>query len=93
MRKSHFYEKSSEREVIEISIRTQRKAKGWTQKELAEKLNVDQSAITLWEKQRNGVRMKYLLEMAKIFGCTIDDLLKDDGEEIGEGDKDVGSED
>lgn len=80
MRKSHFYEKPR-KEGILISIKTMRTAKGWTQKELAEKLNVDQSAITLWEKQRNGVRMKYLLAMAELFDCTVDELLKADGDD------------
>lgn len=70
--------------MIHISIRTQRRAKGWTQKELAEKLNVDQSAVTLWEKGKNGVRMQSLVEMARLFECTVDDLLKDDVEEKGE---------
>lgn len=63
-------------------------ARGWTQKELAEKLNVNQSAVTLWEKQRNGVRMKYLLAMAELFECTVDEILRDDGEETGGGEKD-----
>ena len=87
MRKSHFYEKYSKEGVIHINIRKYRLANGWTQKELAEKLCVDQSAVNLWEKRRNGVRMKYLIEMSKLFDCTIDELLKDDGDDIGEGEQ------
>lgn len=54
---------------------------GLTQEEVAEKLKIDQSAISLWETGRNGPKVSRLPEIAKLFGTTIDELLKEDNGE------------
>jgi len=58
-------------------IEEKRRLKGLTQKELAIKLNVDQTSISKWESCVTKPRVDKLLAMAKILECTIDDLLKD----------------
>lgn len=53
-----------------------------TQKELADKLNVDQTAVSQWERGEAMPRADKLPEIAKILGCTIDDLFEDDSDEV-----------
>ena len=49
---------------------------GLTQKELADKLKVDRSTVTKWELGQSFPKTKVLIELSKIFGCTVDELLK-----------------
>ena len=59
------------------AIKKFRKEKNWTQAQLAEHLNVTQSAVGMWE---SGVRKPDIItlkKLAQIFNCTTDDLLKD----------------
>jgi transcriptional regulator with XRE-family HTH domain len=58
------------------SIRAKRKTFKMSQTELAEKLNVDQTAISKWETGEAMPRADKLPELAKTLGCTIDDLFK-----------------
>ena len=49
-----------------------RKQKNITQKKLAEKLNVPQSAISRFESKANSPRLDTVLEIAEALGVTID---------------------
>lgn len=53
-------------------------AKGMTQKELAEKLHVNQSAVALWERGDCGPKRTRLAEVAEALGCSVEELLKDE---------------
>ena len=55
-----------------------REKSGLSQQELATALGVDQSTVCLWETGKTKPRAKLLPAIAKILGCTIDDLLADD---------------
>ena len=57
-----------------------RKAKKFTQKRLACKLNVSQQSVAKWETGGSLPRAELLPKIAKLLGCTVDELLKDDGE-------------
>lgn len=57
------------------TIATLRKAKGWTQVELAEKLNVSDKAVSKWESEAGLPEISQLPTMATLFGVTIDYLL------------------
>ena len=57
------------------TIATLRKAKGWTQVELAEKLNVSDKAVSKWESESGLPEISQLPTMATLFGVTIDYLL------------------
>lgn len=48
---------------------------GLTQKEVAEKLGVDQSAVSFWETGKTHPRASLLIRLASLYGCTVDDLL------------------
>ena len=74
MSKSHLF---SCKGVRTISIRSKRIEAGLTQTELAQKLGVDQSAVTLWEKGI-GPKRSRLSEVASVLGCSVEELLTDD---------------
>ena len=54
-----------------------RKKNGWSQEELAEKLNVSRQSISKWEGAQSVPAMDKILQMSDIFGVTTDFLLKD----------------
>lgn len=49
---------------------------GFTQKEVAEKLGIDQSAVSLWETGKTAPRASVLVKLAGLYCCTVDDLLR-----------------
>lgn len=57
------------------TIATLRKAKGWTQVELAEKLNVSDKAVSKWEKNSGVPSVEFYPALAELFGITIDYLM------------------
>ena len=52
-----------------------RKAAGMTQQDLADKLDVTQGAVCQWENGNAEPRLSVVRAMAKLFGCSVDDLL------------------
>lgn len=56
-------------------IEQKRKECGLTQKELASKLDVTQGAISQWEQGIVEPSLKYIITMARIFNCTVDELI------------------
>lgn len=56
-----------------------REKAGLTQKQAAAALGVDQSAISFWETGANNPRASLLPRIAALYGCTVDELLKDEG--------------
>ena len=55
-----------------------RKKNGWSQEELAEKLNVSRQSISKWEGAQSVPDMNRIIAMSQIFGVSTDVLLKDD---------------
>ena len=55
-----------------------RKKNGWTQEELAEKLDVSRQSISKWESAQSVPDMNRLIAMSQIFGVSTDLLLKDE---------------
>ena len=55
-----------------------RKAHGWSQEDLAEKLNVSRQAISRWENDSALPDALNILQISKLFGVTTDYLLNDD---------------
>ena len=53
---------------------------GLTQKEVAEHVGVDQSAVSFWETGKNSPRAAILIKLSKLYNCTVDELLKEDCE-------------
>lgn len=65
------------RKQIGINIATYRKREGWTQAELAEKLNYSDKAISKWERGESVPDVLTLADLAARLGISVDDLLKD----------------
>ncbi len=57
-----------------------RKNKGWSQEEVAEKLNVSRQAISRWEGASAQPDAVNILQLSKLFGVTTDYLLNDEYE-------------
>ena len=57
------------------NIRDFRKAHGWTQLELAEKLGTNQQAITSYENEHSKPPIDRLPFIAALFGVTVDELI------------------
>ena len=55
-------------------LRKKRLAAGLSQKELADKLGIVQSAISAWESGEKMPRASQLPELAAALHCTIDEL-------------------
>ena len=77
---------------IEIANRLleYRKKSGLSQEELAEKLNISRQSVSKWERAESSPDTDNLIELAKIYNVTLDDLLNVDkpmSEEIKEQDE------
>lgn len=55
-----------------------RKKSGWSQEELAEKMNVSRQAVSKWESAQTVPELEKLLQLSNLFGVTTDYLLKDE---------------
>lgn len=57
------------------TIRLLREEKGLTQEELAEKLHVTQSFISMVENKNKNISVKQVRELSKIFDCSTDYII------------------
>ena len=55
-----------------------RKKNGWSQEELAEKMNVSRQAVSKWEGAQTIPDLEKILMLGDLFGVTTDYLLKDE---------------
>ena len=53
-----------------------RRAQGWTQRDLAEKLCVSDKAVSRWERDESAPDLSLLPLIADLFGITVDELLR-----------------
>ena len=63
--------------IVADKIILLRKKSGWSQEELAEKLNVSRQSISKWEGAQSVPGMDKILQLSEIFGVSTDYLLKD----------------
>lgn len=61
-----------------MSFYKARKAAGLTQAKAAELLGVTDATISQWENGETKPKTSRLAKVAEIYGCTIDELLKED---------------
>ena len=57
------------------------KKNGWSQEELADKLDVSRQAVSKWEAAQSVPNLDKILQLSKLFGVTTDYLLKDEIED------------
>ena len=57
-----------------------RRQRGWSQEELAEKLQVSRQAVSKWESAQTAPELEKLLQLSALFGVSTDYLLKDEME-------------
>ncbi len=43
--------------------------------EVAERLGIDQSAVSLWENGKTSPRVSLLVKLSELYHCSLDDLL------------------
>ncbi len=57
-----------------------RKQVGWSQEELAEKMNVSRQSVSKWESTNSIPDINKIIKLAELFGVSTDFLLKDENE-------------
>ena len=60
------------------NLKKYREKKGYTQEAVAVSIGVSQQCIDHWEHGRREPNITKLKKLAKLFGCTIGDLLAED---------------
>ncbi|RKM61971.1 XRE family transcriptional regulator [Butyrivibrio sp. CB08] len=68
--------------ILADKIINERKKLGWSQEELADKLDVSRQSVSKWESAQSTPDLGRILKMAELFGVTTDYLLKDEIEEV-----------
>ena len=63
------------RRIKEFRLKT-----GLTQHQLAERMGVLQTTVSMWETGQGKPRTDKLPQLAKLLGCTIDELYAEDKE-------------
>ena len=67
--------------ILADKIMDLRKKNGWSQEELAEKLNVSRQAVSKWEGAQSIPDMGRIIQLSELFGVSTDYLLKDELEQ------------
>ena len=68
--------KDSRNKILALNIKAERYRNGLTQSELAEKINVSDSTISLIERGLKTPSIFVVLDIAKVLKVDINDLLK-----------------
>lgn len=61
-----------------MKIKELRLKAGLTQVQLAKKMNVDQAAVSRWETGETNPLRKCHKKLAKVLGCTLEELYKEE---------------
>ena len=64
--------------ILADKITELRKKNGWSQEELAERLNVTRQSVSKWESAQSIPDLDKILKLAEVFGVTTDYLLKNE---------------
>lgn len=67
--------------ILAEKIMSLRKQSGWSQEELAEKLDVSRQSVSKWESATSIPDIEKILKMSELFDVSTDYLLKDSKEE------------
>lgn len=64
--------------IFAEKLKNERKKKGWSQEDLAEKLFVSRQSVSKWENGQNYPSIEIIIKVSDLFGVTIDELLRSD---------------
>ena len=67
--------------ILADKIIEQRKKNGWSQEDLAEKMDVSRQSISKWESAQSVPDMARIVLLSQLFGVSTDYLLKDELEQ------------
>ena len=67
--------------ILAEKIMKLRKQKGWSQEELALRLNVSRQSVSKWESMTSLPDLDKIIKLSELFGVSTDYLLKDEIEE------------
>lgn len=67
--------------ILADKIILMRKKNGWSQEELADKMDVSRQAVSKWESAATVPSLEKILQLSALFGVTSDYLLKDEIED------------
>lgn len=67
--------------ILADKIMKLRKQNGWSQEDLAEKMDVSRQSVSKWESAQSIPDIDKLLKLSQLFGVSTDYLLKDEVEE------------
>lgn len=69
-------------DTLGFRIAQKRRQKGLTQEAMAEQLGVSAQAVSKWENDQSCPDISLLPALAKILGCTVDELLTGEANEV-----------
>jgi len=61
-------------EEVHNRVKDQRKAKGWTQQDLARAVGVSRQSVNSIERNRYVPSLPLALKFARVFGCPTDEI-------------------
>ena len=64
--------------ILADKILNLRKQQGWSQEELAAKLNVSRQAVSKWESAQSMPDLDRIIKLSQIFGVSVDYLVNDE---------------
>lgn len=76
-----------------VMIAQERRKKNWTQKQLAEMIGVANSTLNQWETGLRRPNVDMLVKLARVLGCTPNDILGFEEEKTEEGAAEVSERD
>ncbi|WP_066399893.1 helix-turn-helix domain-containing protein [Cytobacillus eiseniae] len=66
--------------IFSERLKNEREKRGWSQTELAEKIHVSRQSVSKWETGKNYPSIEVIIGLSDLFGITIDEMLRSDGE-------------
>lgn len=63
-----------------MDFKSRRESIEMTQETLAKRMGVKRSTVAMWETGKSLPRADKLMELAKLFSCTVDELLAGAGQ-------------
>ena len=63
--------------ILSEKIIMLRKKYGWSQEELAERLDISRQSVSKWEQGVSDPSTSNLFALAKLFGVSVEELLKE----------------